>query len=94
MIFLLGEMDETSCSEQNLYKELYFEAIDKLPKGPAQKNPDRMWYVRIPQLSDYPEYRELEKNYYAQEERLEKYRLACKKEFFELFSTHFYNLWD
>ncbi len=38
----------------------------------------------IPWLSAYRNFKK----------RITQYRLDCKQEFFELFSTHFYDLWD
>ena len=93
MIFLLGEMDETSCSQQNLYEDAYFEAVQKLMEPPVE-HADGSSTHRYPDLKEYPEYRELHENYHTEENRLKQYRLDCKQEFFELFSTHFYDLWD
>lgn len=93
MIFLLGEMDETSCSQQNPYEDAYFEAVQKLMEPPVE-HADGSSTHRYPDLKEYPEYRELHENYHAEENRLNQYRLDCKQEFFELFSTHFYDLWD
>ena len=93
MIFLLGEMDETSCSQQNPYEDEYFETVQKLMEPPVEY-PDGSSTHRYPDLKEYPEYRELHENYHAEEKRLNQYRLDCKQEFFELFSTHFYDLWD
>lgn len=93
MIFLLGEMDEYSCTQQNPYDDEYFEAVNKLCKGPTE-HPDGSVSYRFPDLKDYSECRELDEKYDAEEKRIKQYRLNCKKEFFELFSTHFYELWD
>ena len=93
MIFLLGEMDETSCSQQNPYEDAYFEAVQKLMEPPVE-HADGSSTHRYPDLKEYPEYRELHENYHTEENRLNQYRLDCKQEFFELFSTHFYDLWD
>ena len=93
MIFLLGEMDETSCSQQNPYVDAYVEAVQKLMEPPVE-HADGSSTHRYPDLKEYPEYRELHENYHTEENRLKQYRLDCKQEFFELFSTHFYDLWD
>ena len=93
MIFLLGEMDEVSCSQQNPYADAYFEAVQKLMESPVE-HADGSRTHRYPDLKEYPEYRELHENYHAEEKRLNQYRLDCKQEFFELFETHFYDLWD
>ena len=93
MIFLLGEMDEHSCSLQNPYDDDYFAAIERLRVGPIE-HPDGSCSFRYPDFSAYPEFRDLDQNYNAEEQRLAQYRLNCKKEFFELFSTNFHDLWD
>ena len=93
MIFLLGEMDEVSCSQQNPYADAYFEAVQKLMESPVEHADGSRTY-RYPDLKEYPEYRELHENYHAEEKRLNQYRLDCKQEFFELFEKHFYDLWD
>ena len=93
MIFLLGEMDEYSCSQQNSFADEYFGVIEKLLQCPDAR-PDSSSARSFPDLKEYPEYQELEENYHSEEKRLAKYRLDCKQEFFELFSTHFYDLWD
>ena len=61
---------------------------------PRVVHPDGSSACRYPDLKKYPEYRELDENYQAEEKRLNQYRLDCKKEFFELFSTYFFDLWD
>ena len=58
------------------------------------EHPDGSVSYRYPNLKEYPEYRELAEKYDAEEKRISQYRLDCKQEFFELFSTHFYDLWD
>ena len=93
MIFLLGEMDEGSCSNQNPYEDEYFETVQKLMKPPVEHADGSSTY-EYPDLKEYPEYRELHENYHTEEKRLNQYRLDCKKEFFDLFSLHFYDLWD
>lgn len=93
MIFLLGEMDEDSCSRQNPYKDTYSKMCQKLNK-PMGKHADESCTHRRPGLKEHSKYRELEENYHAEEIRLNQYRLDCKQEFFELFSAHFYELWD
>ena len=93
MIFLLGEMDEYSCSQQNSFADEYFEVIEKLLQYPETR-PDGSSSYRFPDLKEYPEYKELDENYHSEEKRLAQYRLDCKRVFFELFSTHFYDLWD
>ena len=93
MIFLLGEMDEYSCTQQNSYKREYLAVVEELREGPIE-NSDGSSTFRFPDLQDYPEYCELGDNYHSEEKRLAQYRMDCKQEFFELFSTYFYDLWD
>ena len=93
MVFLLGEMDECSCSQQNPFVDEYLAAFDKLLKGPTD-HPDGSCAIRYPDLKKYPEYRDLDERYHTEEKRLAQYRLDCKQEFFDLFSAHFYDLWD
>ncbi len=93
MIFLLREMNEESCTQLNPYEDEYFETVKKLRKGPTEQPGGSVAYS-IPDLEDYPEYRELAEKYDAEEKRIRQYRLDCKQEFFELFSTHFHDLWD
>ncbi len=93
MIFLLGEMDEHTCSQQNPVEDEYFAVIDRLLKEP-EVHSDGSCSRQYPDLKDYPEYRELYEKYHAVEKLLAQYRMDCKQEFFELFSTYFYDLWD
>ena len=93
MIFLLGEMDEYSCTQQNSYEKEYLAVVEELREGPTEHS-DGSSAFRFPDLQDYPEYRELGDNYHSEEKRLAQYRMDCKQEFFELFSTYFYDLWD
>ena len=93
MIFLLGEMDEFTCSQQNPYEDEYFEVVSQ-HRGILTENEDGSLSCHYPDLMKVPECRELCEQYRTEEKRLAQYRLDCKKEFFELFSTHFYDLWD
>ena len=93
MIFLLGEMDDATCSQQNPYEDEYFEVVHKLMKKPVE-NADGTFTRRYPNLADYPEYRELEEKYDEEEHRVNMYRQNCKEEFFKLFDECFYDLWD
>lgn len=93
MIFLLGEMDVTSRTWQNPYEDAYFKAVKELTVGPIEA-PDGSRLFLCSDLKDYPEYRELAEDYHAEEDHMYRYRMECKREFFELFSMHFYDLWD
>ena len=92
MIFLLGEMDDEADAEKNTYADDYFAAVHNLMQ--KETRPDGSEVRKYPNLKDYPEYRELSENYHAESERIVRRRMDCKKEFFELYSTWFYDLWD
>ena len=93
MIFLLREMNEDTCSHKNPYRKKYFAAVDKYREGPIE-NPDGSTTYRYKDLKEVPEYRELDEKYHKAERRLARYRMDCKKEFFDLFSQYFFHLWD
>lgn len=93
MVFLLREMDEATCSQRNTFEDAYFEALKGHWETPIE-NADGTTTHRYTPLGEIPEYKELDDNYRSEEKRLTQYRLDCKREFFELFSEHFYDLWD
>ena len=93
MIFLLGEMNEDTCSHKNPYRKKYFAASRKYREGPIE-NPDGSSTYHYTDLKEIPECRELDEKYHKAEKKLMKYRLDCKQEFFDLFSRYFYHLWD
>jgi len=43
---------------------------------------------------DHPEYKELNNEYHKYETYIASYRNTCKEEFFNLFSLHFWDMWD
>ena len=101
MIFLLGEMDEESCSVKNRYEEEWENAYqefeekyglfgEKLLTEEEQKASSRRAYLP----GDLPEYKEISEKHMNEEIEIGKYRVKCKNEFFELFSEYFYDLWD
>ena len=87
MIFLLGEMDEKTCTRQNPYHDAVDEAYDVIGEKISKTG-------EFHTISEYPEYKDLWKRYEAEERVLEKYRNECKDEFFRLFSEYFWALWD
>ena len=42
----------------------------------------------------YPTAQEINDKYFEYERKIFEYRDQCKKEFFELFSEYFWQLWD
>ena len=88
MVSLLREMDEKS----NPYTGEYFSMIAKYREGPI-KEPDGSVSYRYADVTE-PADKELERKYHEEIRRLDAYRNDCKKMFFELFSEHFYDLWD
>ena len=43
---------------------------------------------------DVEEYRDIAEKHMQEEREIDKYRMACKDEAFQLFSQWFYALWD
>ena len=101
MIFLLGEMDEDTCQRKNPYEEefdkVFTEFTGKYGLFGEKLNTqygNKSEYVKIHLPDEIPEYKEISDKHLNAEIELEQYRAKCKDEFFELFSKHFYNLWD
>ena len=109
MIFLLGEMNEETCSFKNPYKIEYDKINSKFHKkygffGEGLETPEQLAKEKkekaITMLSPsdfpdmYPDYRELQSDFYRVERDKDYYRDRCREEFFNLFSQHFWNLWD
>ena len=88
MVYLLHEMEE----KRNPYADEYFGMVDKYREGPT-KQPDGCVSYHYTDITD-PADKELEKKYHEETQRLNAYRNDCKKVFFELFSEHFYDLWE
>ena len=109
LIFLLGEMQENTCSMKNPY-ELQKNKIDRqfrikygyfgdgLKTKEQREEEKRQGSYAMLFPSDfpdlYPDYEELERNYMQAENEITAYRNKCKDEFFALFAEHFWNLWD
>lgn len=83
MIFLLGEMDEDNCSYENQYEEEYQNYLES-----------RYSIKNYKKELDSEEDKKLFKKYIGEENNKFTYMELCKKEFFELFSKYFRNLWD
>lgn len=82
MIFLLREMNDETMSFKNPYAEEMSKYLEE--KYSSNKQIEE----------DSPEMAELTKNYMREEERRQIDIKLRKKEFFELFSKYFYDLWD
>ena len=109
MRFLLSEMNEDSCSYKNPYKKEYEKTNDefikkygilgdklkskKQKKEEKKKGSYSMMTPRdFPDL--YPGYDELENNYFKYVQNKHYYMDRCREEFFQLFSRHFWSMWD
>ena len=92
MVYLLKEMDEETCSQQNQYADEHFDAWLKCQE--KEKSSDGERITKCVTLDEFPEYAELDKKYTDEEHRIREYRQKCKDEFFELFSKHFHDLWN
>lgn len=108
MIFLLNEMDEDKCSMKNPYEkekhridaQFYrkYGFFGDKAKGSSEYEEEessggrRMYFPSdFPDL--YPTYDELYEKWSDSEITIRDHRDKCKKEFFELFSEYFWNLW-
>lgn len=79
MIFLLGEMDEDTCSYENKYQEEFEQLLS---------------WKHFSERSKDEEENKLIKLYIGEEKNKFQYMNLCKEEFFNLFSKYFYDLWD
>lgn len=105
MIFLLGEMDDSTRTVKNNYEEEYNKAFREFAKkygafgeGLETKNEEKdlgsKCFHKIHFMDELPEYKEIHDNYMSERSRIAQYQERCKNEFFILFSEHFYSLWD
>lgn len=108
MIFLLGEMDEDSCSKQNKYQDAWWKAYEEFEakygfggeglKSDEERAKEKAEGVkRFYFPSDEPgrdDVKELTNKWMEEEKSLAVYRDQCKNEFFDLFSEYFWDLWD
>lgn len=105
MIFLLREMNEDTCSFQNPYETEFLAMEEDFRKKygfggerlqseeEKQQKSHRMYFPwEFPDL--YPNAIKLHHNFLMQEQLKNKYRDQCREEFFQLFSLHFWDLWD
>ena len=91
MIFLLGEMKEETRTVSNPYEDEYDKVLEEFQEKYRQKeNEDRKFHS----MREIPEYKAVQDKYIEKEKELEQYSDQCKDEFFELFSKHFWDLWD
>ena len=89
MIFLLGEMDEETRTVRNPFEE-EFEKNTENHTLIVTENGER----KLQTMTEDPEYQEVSKKYFEAEKEIAAYMDTCKNEFFELFSAHFWDLWD
>ena len=108
MIFLLGEMDEDSCSKQNKYQDAWWKAHEEFEEkygfgGEGLKSEEEKAREKAEGAKrfyfpdDEPgrdDVKELMNNWLEEEKALAEYRNQCKNEFFNLFSEYFWDLWD
>jgi len=105
MIFLLGEMDEFTCTRKNPYEDEWWKAEMEFDSKYGMFGQGLMTDTEKEMLKDkglytmhtmgeLPEYEEISKKHINAENDLEQYRSDCKDEFLELFSKYFYCLWD
>lgn len=83
MIFLLQEMNEDTCSFENVYKEAYFKAVEEANSFTTEGW--KAWKAKYAKLSN---------DYYRQEALKDIYIRLKKEEFFDMFCRYFYDLWD
>lgn len=105
MIFDLRESAEKTCSKKNKYEDEYMAILEEFinkygffgeglqtekEKEDAEKTGCHvMHFVR-----EIPEYAEIDKKYFDEELRLEKYRSRMKNKGLKLFCKYFTDLWD
>ena len=75
-------MSEDGCSMKNEYKDKLFGSIE--------------WneFVENINKDETEEYKELREKWLNRQEEIWNYREKMKKEAFDLFSKHFWSLWD
>ena len=105
LIFLLGELDDETCTKKNPYYDEWEKTLvefhDKYGLfGEGLQTPEeiqkyeekgyKVWHTP----SELPEYQEITQKYFNAEKEIEQYKEECKNEFFELFSRYYYFIWD
>lgn len=105
MIFLWREIDEDSCSKQNMYEKEYGEALSEFNRKygffgsklrtDEELRHDKMKGVHTVHFMDeLPEYKEISCLYDDQKKQLEEYRNSCKDDAFDMLKQYYYDLWD
>ena len=101
MIFLFHEADEERCERKNPYEDEYHQAYREFEAkygmfGEKLRKPEDEDSVghRVYFLHDVDEYRDIDEKYMEEALKIEKYRMECKDEAFQMFSKWFYALWD
>ena len=109
MIFLLNEMKEETCSYKNPYEKEYFNVTEDFRKkygfcGEKLKTEEQLkeeeekgysaWLTPRDFPDLYPEFRDLQDKYFNCEKQIAIYRDKCREKFFNMFSEHFWDLWD
>ena len=103
MIFLFDECDDEKCTQQNEFREEYYNTSKKFaneygkcgeklspPKEASGKNKT----VTSHSMREVPEYEEIYYKYYEREEEISNYQEKCKKKALEMFVKYFDNLWN
>ncbi len=91
MIFLLGEMREETRTLKNPYTDDCKKMMEEFREKYREKENASHEFA---DLRNTPEYKTIQDRYYAKAKELDLYSDQCKNEFFELFSKHFWELWD
>lgn len=101
MIFLFHEANEDRCARKNPFEDEYHSAYLEFEKkygmfGEKLRKPEDEDGIghRLYTLHDVEEYRDIAERHMNEEQEIDKYRVACKDEAFQMFSRWFYALWD
>lgn len=105
MIFLLGEMNEETCSIQNPYDDEWSKSFaefaykygllgQKLATPEELEEYEKTGCRRLHMPDELPEYKEIMDNHRLKEDELELYRAECKDKFMDMFKKYYYYLWD
>lgn len=106
MIFLWRESTEDFCSKKNPYDEEYHKAHDAFEEKyglfgkklqteeEREKCKQRGGGCRVHHMYELPEYKAISDKYFAEEYKIDAYRVECKNEALDLLKEHFFALWD
>ena len=105
IIFLFREANEETCTKKNPCEEEHDKINEEFMKrygffGDGLKTREekekkkKKGCFRMYTPGDLPEYKEIEKKYFEEEEKLDEYRDRCKDKGMELFKRWFWSLWD